>query len=97
MTLCCVKQPLDNRTCLIEWRVRDRDRAPLLITTDRVTPFIAAEIQAEALTAVKGTAVGRIERTEYFAPGELVFSWFENKKLGYRVEFKAKRKEPARG
>jgi hypothetical protein len=55
-------------------------------------PFIAAEVQATALAPVEAATGAGIRRSEYFGPGELVFSWFENPKLGYRVEFKAKRK-----
>src|SRR5260370_23930470 len=55
-------------------------------------PFIAAEVQATGLSPVESATGATIKRSEYFAPGELLFSWFENPKLGYRAQFKAKRK-----
>jgi hypothetical protein len=56
-------------------------------------PFIAAELPEAALEPVTAAAgmSPAIKRSEYFGPGELAFSWFENRTSGLRVEFKMKR------
>jgi hypothetical protein len=52
-------------------------------------PFVAAEINAKSLTPVAAQDQGGAVT---WPEDDLALVWFENRKLGYRVEFKAKKK-----